>query len=707
MIRERSRNSSFTVIAAIIMILIMALVSPARAQITSNPPLFQSAVSYGSGGANGGSIAVGDLNGDGKLDLVVANRCISEDDCPNDQADDIFGHRTVGVLLGNGDGTFRPVVTYDSGGYTSIFFADSVAVGDLNGDGKLDILVTNPCSVCSGGTLAVLFGNGDGSFGWPMMYNSFGFNPFSVALKDVNGDGSSDLLVANLCYQTPTCSELGCTCEKGSVGVLLSDGHGGFSSVRTYDSGAPWTRSIAVGDVNGDGKPDLVVANDGRLGVLLNIGDGTFQAAVTYLTSGSPARSVALGDVNGDGKPDLAVASDSGGVDVLVGNGDGTFRAAATYGVSGIVPSVALGDVNGDGKPDLVVAASNVWVLLGNGDGTFQSPVFFSLGGHWTYSLVMADLNADGKLDLMSGTFGSVVVLIGKKAVSTTTVVSSLNPSSVSRAVTFRATVSSTTGLPPNGEIVTFKNGSTVLGMVPLNGGKASLTISSLPVGVYTIAATYGGDSNFSASTSSGLRQVVSATTRFATSTTLVSSLNPSVYGQKITWAAMVTNPGSVPPTGPVVFKSSQLGSTFTLGTGTLNASGVAMLTKSNLTATYPYPITAVYLGDAWNTSSTSAVLNQVVKQTTTGASITSSANPSSRGQAVAFTARITSSTVNATGPVTFIVGNTVVGTAQLSGGIARFTTSTLPVGSSTVKVTFFGNSNVAKSSASLLQTVH
>ena len=123
------------------------------------------------------------------------------------------------------------------------------------------------------------------------------------------------------------------------------------------------------------------------------------------------------------------------------------------------------------------------------------------------------------------------------------------------------------------------------------------------------------------------------------TSTTLASSLNPSFYGQQITWTAKVTTLGRVVPIGNVAFRSSQNGSSATLGTATLNARGVASLTGSNLTAFYPYPIAAVYLGDAFNLRSSSPVLTQVVKQTTSAATITSSANRSTRGQAVTFTA--------------------------------------------------------------------
>jgi hypothetical protein len=142
-----------------------------------------------------------------------------------------------------------------------------------------------------------------------------------------------------------------------------------------------------------------------------------------------------------------------------------------------------------------------------------------------------------------------------------------------------------------------------------------------------------------------------------------------------------------------------------TIGTAKLNASGVATLTKSNLNV-YTYPLVATYSGDANNLASTSVVLNQVVKQTTSAATLSSSPNPSTQGQAVTFSAKITSPTVVPTGPVTFKAGNTVLGTAQLSAGKATFTTSTLPVGSTVVTATYPWNSNIASSSASVTETV-
>jgi uncharacterized repeat protein (TIGR03803 family) len=198
-----------------------------------------------------------------------------------------------------------------------------------------------------------------------------------------------------------------------------------------------------------------------------------------------------------------------------------------------------------------------------------------------------------------------------------------------------------------------------------------------------------------------GVAFKVSTSTKSGTYTKVASSLNPSTYGQKITWAAAVKTIGSITPTGTVNFSWEG----YSIGTATLNDSGVATLTKSNLNV-YTYPLTATYSGDANNASSRSAILNQVVKEATSAAKLTSSPNPSTKGQSVIFTATITSPTIVPTGPVTFTSGTTVLGTAQLNGGKATFTTSELAVGSTAVKATYSGDSNIAESSASVTQTV-
>ena len=282
---------------------------------------FATAVPYGSGGNGPNAVAVADVNRDGIPDLVVANWC----------TDSTCVASSVGVLLGKGDGTFQPAVPYGSGG----LYADSVAVADVNGDGNADIVV-GTCGfpqvincVASGGKAGVLLGNGDGTFQPAVTYTLGGSGATSVAVADVNGDGKPDLLVAT----------------GSAVGVLLGNGDGTFQTVTTYSSGGFNALSVAVEDVNGDAKPDLVVANwctdsnctASSVGVLLGNGDGTFQTAVTYNSGGLFTNSVAIGDVNGDGKLDLVVVNgsttgtDAGNVGVLLGKGDGTFQTAVPY----------------------------------------------------------------------------------------------------------------------------------------------------------------------------------------------------------------------------------------------------------------------------------------------------------------------------------------------------------------------------------------
>jgi uncharacterized membrane protein len=768
----------------------------------SNLPLFLPAATYGSGGSTPWSIAIADINGDNKPDLVVANSGTN-------------AHGSLGVLLGRGDSTFGKAVTYDSGGDS----AYSVVAADLNSDNKIDLVVANGTGV------GVLLGNGDGTFQAAVTYASGGFGAISVSVGDVNGDGKPDLVVGN--------NSIDGISPEGSVAVLLGNGNGTFQAPVSYDSGGQSANSVALSDVNGDRKPDLLVSNQcenpdnctkGLLGVLLGNGDGTFHPVATYDSGGYNSTSIAVDDLNGDGKPDLvafnicnALGNDctSGAVGVLLGNGDGTFQPAQSYnsgGPGGGDGFVAVADVNADGRPDVLDVNSSsfgsgrVGVLLGNGDGTLQAAVNHDSGGSTPRGLAVADLNGDTLPDVVvaecavsgcdngdlvgillhvgatpttatlastpnpsffgqfvtftatvtsasgnptgsvmffdnSTALGSATLVNGRAwtsvstlaagshsitavyqgslkfnssesaplqqivnraiAATSTALVSNLNPSIYGQAVTFTAVVSSTGGVPPNGETVTFFKNSNVLGIATLNAGAASLTTSALQSGIFTITALYGGDANFAASTSPGPRQFVDTKSQLATATTLASSLNPSIYGQNVTWTARVTTSGGSMPTGKINFISG----TNNIGTVTLNASGVATLSKSNLSAD-PYPLTAVYLGDANNGPSASPIVNQVVKQTTSSAGLTSSPNPSTNGQAVTFTATIKSPTVIPTGPVTFMVGRKVLGTVQLSGGNAKFTISTLAGGSSKITATYYGNSNIAKSSASVIQTV-
>ena len=717
---------------------------------------FRSAIWLATRGYDAGAPAVADVNGDGKPDLLVAN---AHDADP--------ANSSLMVFLGNGNGDFQLAGGYPYGGVAYSFPAANVMTADLNGDNNLDVFViscnpgnTRSCSTQKG-LASALLGNGDGAFQAAHSYvvgNTLFDTPPAV-IADVNRDSRPDLIVANLGASNPD--------GEGSAEVLLGNGDGTFQPATTYYSGAPEASSIAIADLNGDGLPDLVLAHNapfdnGTVGILLGKGDGTFDPPHLYAAPGGsvPALGVTITDLNGDRRPDIVVASEclngcaAGSVNVLLGNGDGTFQAAQTYfSVGHSVYGLAVADTNGDRKPDLLVTSgSNMGVLLNNGGApptkltlvssaevvpvlqpvtytatlspqtgnagpgaiTFldgfdvlgilppdASPIAIrvshhTMGTHQVKAVYSGELNT---------ALGSVSSLNEKVlGISSTAITASQSSSLLAEPVTFIAKVRSKYGWIPDGGLVTFFDGATPLASVALRGQQVSYATSSLPAGTHVIKATYPGNADFIGSFAVVKQFVIG----HSTSTTLASNLNPSVYGQKVTWAATVTSSATPAPTGNIVFNGKDMyGRTFVIGRATLDSSGVATLIKSNLNANV-YQVTAVYLGDTMNLGSMSSVLNQVVRQTTSKAVLNSSRSPATQGQLVTFTATITSPTVMPTGPVTFTAGKQVLGTAQIVPWEHKATLaiSSLPVGSTVVTVTFPGNSNIAKSSASLTQTV-
>jgi hypothetical protein len=311
------------------------------------------------------------------------------------------------VLLGDGDGTFQAPVLYAAGPDPR-----ALVVGDFNGDGRTDLAVVHGETLDSNGRLipgtsgvAVLMGNGDGTFRAPIM-TVVGSGLFGLVAGDFNGDGRTDLAVANLKFpQDP---------DPYGVFVLLGKGDGTFQAPVMYSVGV-FPYALVAGDFNGDGRTDLAVANSaslnkygnplpgtGRVSVLLGNGDGTFRAPVAYAVGSNPD-ALAAGDFKGDGRTDLAVASFSDDtVSVLLGNGDGTFRPQAIYPVGSNPGAVAAGDFNGDGRTDLAVANSgstDLSVLLGDGDGTLTDPRQLATALH--ASPLVADLNGDGTDDTL------------------------------------------------------------------------------------------------------------------------------------------------------------------------------------------------------------------------------------------------------------------------------------------------------------------
>jgi hypothetical protein len=284
------------------------------------------------------------------------------------------------------------------------------------------------------------------------------------------------------------------------------------------------------------------------------------------------------------------------------------------------------------------------------------------------------------------------------QATSTILLTPSVNPSKVNQPVTFTATITPRFGGAATGS-VSFFDDVTLLGTVPVTSNSAGLTTATLSAGLHSsIQGVYSGDSNVLISISSDLSLRVN---KFATTTALNSSLNPSTYGQPVTLTATVNSAGPSTPTGTISFKH---GAT-SLATVTLNG-GVATLTTANLGAG-TLPIAAVYNGDAVSAMSTSSALSQVINKAVTTTTIVSSLNPSKRGKSVKFTATASSPTTKPTGTVTFTAGATVLGTASLVGGKASVATSTLPKGPTAVTATYNGTANINGSSGSVVQVVN
>ena len=239
-----------------------------------------------------------------------------------------------------------------------------------------------------------------------------GAGPNYIAAADLNRDGKPDLVTANGDFVDGPPA-------RGNVSVLLGGAGGSFQNAVDYDAGG-LPLAVAIGDLNGDGNPDLATPNGGynTVSVLLGKGDGTFGTKTDFAAPTDPT-GIAIADLNGDGKPDLAAASqDTNQVSVLLGNGNGTFGAATRYPAGSQASFVAAGDLNGDGRPDLVTGdagAAKISVLLGKGDGTLQPPVDYAVQANQYPSVAIGDLNADGKPDLVASNHeaNTVSVLLG------------------------------------------------------------------------------------------------------------------------------------------------------------------------------------------------------------------------------------------------------------------------------------------------------
>lgn len=331
--------------------------------------------------------AVGDFNGDGKMDFATAN----QDD------------KDVSILLANAAGSFAKAINSPVKVGAK---PRSLAIGDFNNDKNLDLAVGNS----GANSVSVLMGDGTGQFvaapGSPV---KVGERPLSIAVSDFDGNGKADLAVVNN--------------TADSVSILLGNGVGGFLEA----PGSPLAVSktpffVTTNDLNADGEVDLLVASSGAdcVSVLMGQGGGSFGPKTDFVT-GTSARSIAIADFNGDKKADLAVVNTgTNTVSLLPGNGNGKFREKVDFPVGKAPRSVVAGDFNKDGKFDMAVVSfsdNNVTVLIGDGDGSFVTGAPISVRSEPVW-ITQADMNGDAKIDLLvvNANANNVSILSGDDA---------------------------------------------------------------------------------------------------------------------------------------------------------------------------------------------------------------------------------------------------------------------------------------------------
>jgi hypothetical protein len=546
------------------------------------------------------SFGLGDLTGSGKVDLVYLPAAF-------------YGPGGVAgyfVAMGNGDGTFgtpafvaaptfAPTGDFDQEQSISDLF-----VADVNGDGKADLIYNYSVEVSQTGVyeqgIAVQLSNGDGTFQAPQVIQTYSSTTVPTGTA-------------------PLVAQVGHTRAGGALDIFAE-------TSTTTNSNVTWQLELYLG--NGDGTFAAATMPP----VADNIGPPSF---------GSQIGQIALADMNGDGKPDLITlgTTTSGGqaeLAISLGNGNGTFQTPTILDFaegSSVGWGLAAADFNGDGKVDVAVTGFNppydTGVFLGNGNGTMQSFTYASgeVGPAQGIDLVLfgadmsADFNGDGRADLVAGS----AVLINQGAASTltpsTTTLSVSPATTVSQGttVTFTATVSASS--TPAGS-VTFNDGATALGTATLGGnGMATFSTGGLGVGVHTITAVYAGNSTFAASTSPAVAVTVNAQTLPATTSTLTASPTTITAGANVTLTDTVSpQSGTGTPTGTVAFMNG----TTNLGSATLNGSGVATFSTTALPVGAD-AVTAVYSGDTNFAGSASAAVTITVSAAVPSFSIAAS----------------------------------------------------------------------------------
>ena len=540
-----------------------------------------------------------DFNGDGILDLAGT------------------GTNAASVMLGNGDGTFRPKVNFAVGGQ-----AQDLAAGDFNGDGRVDLVVSLNDTAFS---LSLLTGNGDGTFNAPVNFDNTGALEDSPAVvaTDLDNDGRLDVVLAHAigCFVSP------CVAAR-TITVMLGFGDGTFQLPFDIEVGTGMSR-IAVGDFNRDGIKDLGIAGDNsRVYTLLGVGNGTFlQQPTITLTADTlfvDATDVDIADLNGDTIQDLvvAVATNGSRTAILLGNGDGTFQPARILTEPRLrVPQYqVIADFNRDGFQDLALALANgteglFEIRNGNGDGTFGAPILYavppalsSVGGG---TLVTGDFNRDGRSDIALPIIGANPGLAG--------LVNSTGAVAVAPAY---GNVTATPSTVVGGSTSLITIGLIAGSVAPSNGFSFSLSSSNSTV-------LQVPSSVFMPRGSSSVR--FTASTRNVTSTQSVTiQIRNNQLGRRnvsVTVTPAAPTPAPLSLTAVTLSPASVVGGNSAQGTVTLSAAApaatVVTLAGNNAAATVPASVTvaagASSASFAVTTGTVNATMSAIISGTFNG----------------------------------------------------------------------------------------
>lgn len=605
-------------------------------------------------------LATSDLNHDGIPDLVASGG-------------------GTNVLLGVGDGTFRSQ-------NDNRYIPDQLFLADLDGDNEIDLL-----AVPSGPYSNMLFrhGNGDGTFADPVTGAGIYHGANNLSLGDLNGDGKLDLA--------------GTT--DGYIVTWLGMGDGGFGTENDYFPTSGIYGKIAIADVNGDGVNDVVTVLSKNATVLLGSGDGA--GTLTAPTGSYPAATFSMADVNGDGKLDLiAISPDTSTqqINIYLGDGSGQFGIPAVVPVSQSYTGISTSDLNLDGHPDIILTGSRVGVLYNDGRGGFGAEHVL-LASDIPTQAVVGDWNQDGAPDIavINSTGASPspqsATLFFNRAGSRASLSLSDNPTQYGQPLNVTAAISPTVlGSPVPGGIVHLSIDGVPNLQGSLSDGAYSASVGTLAVGDHLIEGSYAGDGAFIPKT---LPSVTATVTKANSSVSLAASSNPAIFGSTVIFSVSVRPPYTGVPTGNVsLWDGTNLIAQHVLDNNAATSFSLSSLSHGN------HDFTAKYEGDGNFLNATSPTLRENVLYPS-AVTMTSSAENVLVGTRVTLTANVSSSYGTPTGSIAFADNGLLIGNAVVSNGSATLAVSSLAPGVHSIAATYDGDTDFAGSvSAVVAQTV-